>query len=291
MTWPLANSQSQQDKPIPKHLHQTTTPTNFNLTPFVTPNISAFNTSSNEIHVTSLPLIKYTSLVRQPTYFQEFHYNFVLHANHVSHNHISYPLSYVLSYQHYTPSYQAFGCSISTHIKPNICKQSSQFDCWNQAMKTKLLALDQNQTWSLVDIQLGKSIVGCMWVYKIKNKADDNIERHKTRLVANGYTYMEGVDYLNTFSLVAKLTTITVLLALVASNHWKIEQLNVNNAFLHNELNEEVYMTLPNGHHASNYNPHKVINIQKSIYHLKQESRQWYSKLSQTLLILGYKQS
>lgn len=113
---------------------------------FITPNLSSSDTSSNEIHVTSLSLIKSTSLVRQPTYLQEFHYNFVLHANHVSHNHISYLLSYVISYQHYTPSYQAFGCSISIHIEPKTYKQSSQFDCWNQAMETKLLSLDHNHT-------------------------------------------------------------------------------------------------------------------------------------------------
>lgn len=135
-----------------------------------------------------MPLIKSTSLVRHPTYLQEFHYNFVLHANHVSHNHISYLLSYVISYQHYTPSYQAFGCSISIHIELKTYKQSSQFDCWNQYMETKLLSLDQNHTWSLVNIPLGKSIVGCKWVYKIKNNVDDIIERHKTRLVVKGYT-------------------------------------------------------------------------------------------------------
>ena len=148
-------------------------------------------------------------------------------------------------------------------------------------MNAEISALNQTGTWTFVDLPLGKSTVGCKWVYKIKLKADGSIERYKARLVAKGFTQTEGIDFLESFSLVAKLGTVRLLLALAAQQNWCLEQLDVNNAFLHGELHEEVYMDVPQG--VIPPKPGQVCKLRKSLYGLCQASRQWYEKLSQVI--------
>lgn len=90
---------------------------------------------------------------------------------------------------------------------------------------------------------------------------------------------MEGVDYFDASPHISKLITVRVLLALTTINHWHLEPLDVNNSFLHIKLDEEIYMDLPPGHHATNFNLPHVCKLKKSVYGLKEASRQWYSKV------------
>ena len=110
-----------------------------------------------------------------------------------------------------------------------------------------MAALDANHTWSLTSLPPDKKPIGCRWVYKIKWHSDGTIEHFKARLVAKGYTQPEGLNYHDTFSPTTKMITIHCLLALATAQNWSLHQLDVNNAFLHGDLHEEIYMTPPPG--------------------------------------------
>jgi hypothetical protein len=104
-----------------------------------------------------------------------------------------------------------------THCtEPQTYEEASNSVHWEMAMKDELAALAKNGTWEIVDLPPNVKPIGNRWVYKVKHKADGSIERYKARLVAKGYNQIEGLDYFETFSPVAKLTTVRTLLALGA---------------------------------------------------------------------------
>jgi len=156
-------------------------------------------------------------------------------------------------------------------------------------MQSELAALEANNTWSLTSLPPGKTPIGCRWIYKIKRHSDGTIERHKARLVAKGYTQLEGIDFHDTFSPTAKMITVRCLLALAAAQNWSLHQLDVHNAFLHGDLHEEIYMCPPPGLRRQGEN--LVCRLNKSLYGLKQASRQWFAKFSAAIQAAGYVQS
>ena len=128
-------------------------------------------------------------------------------------------------------------------------------------------ALHKNKAWKIVNLGVGKRPVECKWVFMIKYNFDGKVERYKTCLVAKGFTQTLGVDYSKTFTPVAKLNSVRILLSLAINLEWPLNPLNIKNAFLNGDLNEEVYMELPLGFFGG-LNSQKVRKLNKSLYGL-----------------------
>ncbi|XP_011004766.1 PREDICTED: uncharacterized protein LOC105111176 [Populus euphratica] len=138
-------------------------------------------------------------------------------------------------------------------------------------MSDELITLEYNKTWTVIDLPRGKVVIACKYVYKTKFHANGSIERLKAQLVDKGFSQQAGIDYIETFSPVAKLVTFRVLLFVIAINGWSFLQFDVNNAFLHGDLEEEIYMHKPPSYFISGFN--QVYKFFKSLYGLKQASR------------------
>ena len=123
-------------------------------------------------------------------------------------------------------------------------EQSSQ---WREAMESEYLSLLKNNTWDLVPPPEGKNVVGSRWVLKVKRDEDGSVDRFKARLVAQGYSYMKGVDYDEVFSPVARYSSVRSLLALANAQDLEIHQMDVKTAFLNGSLDCEIYMSQPEG--------------------------------------------
>ncbi|WVZ10350.1 hypothetical protein V8G54_014880 [Vigna mungo] len=200
-----------------------------------------------------------------------------------------YPLQSYLSYSNCSNSHTVFCMSLSAIIEPTSFKEACQHDHWQQAMLAEIQALEKNQTWSLIRLPPKKKVVGCKWVYKTKLNAAGSIERYKARLVAKGFTQTEGMNFFETFSPVVKITTVRFLLSIAVSQKWFLHQLDVDKAFLHGDLDEEVYMKPPPG--LILLEPNLVCKLHKSLFGLRQASRQWNFKLTSALLSCGFSQS
>jgi hypothetical protein len=200
-----------------------------------------------------------------------------------------YPLSNYHTLDNLSPKFHAYTVSLTHTSEPKSYLEAAKFDCWQKVMNDELEALGKTGTWCFVDLPPHIKPIGSKWVYKVKYKADGSVERHKARLVAKGYNQVEGLDFFDTFSPVAKLTTVRLLLAISSVKGWFLHQLDVNNAFLHGDLQEDVYMIVPEG--VTSPKPNQVCKLLKSLYGLKQASRKWYEKLTSLLIQEGYKQS
>ncbi|RVW55393.1 Retrovirus-related Pol polyprotein from transposon RE1 [Vitis vinifera] len=144
----------------------------------------------------------------------------------------------------------------STEIQvPQNIQEAFKYPKWKAAVDEEVWALEKNGTWEITNLPRCKKPVGCKWIFTVKYKADGNVDRYKARLVAKGFTQSYGIDYQETFAPVSKLNTVRVLLSLAANLDWSLHQLDVKNAFLNGDLEEEVYMDIPAGlETTSNFN-------------------------------------
>lgn len=201
-----------------------------------------------------------------------------------------YPIANYISTAKLPEPLKTFSHDFSACHIPTTVQEALMDPNWTKAIEEEMGALLKNQTWTLVSLPQGKKIVGCRWVFSVKHKADGSIERYKVRLVAKGSTQTYGVDYQETFSPVAKLNTDRVLLSLAANLDWPLHQLDVTNAFLHGDREEEVYMETPPGYTTSSQ-IEVVCKLQRALYELKQLPRAWFGRFSQAMKKYGFCQS
>jgi hypothetical protein len=198
-------------------------------------------------------------------------------------------ISKFVCYEALSSSYRAFVASLQTVSIPNDWKTAKQDPKWREAMIEELEALKKNKTWVLTTLPAGKKAVSCKWIYTVKQNPEGKVERYKARLVARGFSQTYGIDYDETFAPVAKMNTVRILVSCAANFGWKLHQLDVKNAFLHGDLQEEVYMEIPPGFGTSQTKG-KVCRLKKSLYGLKQSPRAWFDRFRRAMCGMGYGQ-
>lgn len=156
---------------------------------------------------------------------------------------------------------------------------------WKEAMDSEYESLLQNNTWTLVDLPEDKRIIPCKWVYKMKIDANGEVVRYKARLVIKGFRQRKGTEYNEVFAPVVRHTSIRYLFALAVKENLYIDQMDAVTAFLQGDIDAEIYMNQPPGYEHGQ----EVCRLNKSIYGLKQASRQWNLKLTSVLRELGLK--
>ncbi|GKD12045.1 zinc finger, CCHC-type containing protein, partial [Tanacetum coccineum] len=169
----------------------------------------------------------------------------------------------------------------------NEAMQSRDATFWKEAIDDEIGSIMENNTWVLSDLPPGCKPLGCKWIFKRKMKVDGTIDKFKARLVIQGFRQKEGIDYFDTYALVAHITTIRLLLALAAIHNLVIHQMDVKTTFLNGDLEEEVYMKQPKGFVMPG-NEHKVCKLVKSLYGLKQAPKQWHQKFDEVVLSSGF---
>ncbi|KAK8609984.1 hypothetical protein V6N13_093394 [Hibiscus sabdariffa] len=194
--------------------------------------------------------------------------------------------------------HERYGFLITTHgdvilvdqDKPKTYQEavsSPDYEKWLEAMRSEMDFMSENQVWTLVEPPEGVKPIGCKWVFKKKTDMDGNVQTYKGRLVAKGFRQIHGVDYDETFSPVAMIKSIRILLVIAAFHDYEIWQMDVQTAFLNGKLEEDVYMTQPEGF-VTPENARKVCKLQRSIYGLKQASRSWNLRFNKEIQEFGF---
>ncbi|KAM1556843.1 hypothetical protein PS2_040150 [Malus domestica] len=177
--------------------------------------------------------------------------------------------------------------ALFTDQDPTTFEEAVKSEIWRQAMDQEIRAIEKNSTWELVELPPGGKTIGVKWIFKTKLNENGEVEKHKARLVAKGYCQQYGIDYAEVFAPVARLDTIRIVISLAAQKNWDIYQLDVKSAFLHGELEEEVFVDQPPGYEQKGQET-KVYRLNKALYGLKQAPRAWYSRIESYFIKEGF---
>jgi hypothetical protein len=174
--------------------------------------------------------------------------------------------------------------------EPSSYEEATKNTVWKDAMEEEYQSIMQIDVWDVVPRPKEKYVVSLKWIYKTKHVADGSIEKYKARFVAQSFYQKEGIDYEETFSLVARYTSIRTILSLASMMKWKVHQMDVKTTFVNGEIKEEVYVEQPFG-----FNTHdretRVCRLKKDLYGLKQAPRAWYGRIDNFLMSLGFSKS
>ncbi|GJR07629.1 retrovirus-related pol polyprotein from transposon TNT 1-94 [Tanacetum coccineum] len=180
----------------------------------------------------------------------------------------------------------ALWCCFHTKIskvKPKNFKMAVIEDCWFQAMQDEIYKFDRLEVWELVPRPIYVMVIALKWIYKVKIDEYGDVLKNKARLVAKGYRQEEGIDFEESFAPVARIEAIRIFIANAATKNMIIYQMDVKTAFLNGDLQEEVFVSQPEGFEDQE-NPTHVYRLKKALYGLKQAPRAWYDTLSKFLL-------
>jgi transposase InsO family protein len=186
-------------------------------------------------------------------------------------------------------SRQANATSDQLPYEPKTYKQAIQCtekEKWILAMDEELKSIQDNNTWTLVDLPKYRNAIGCRWVFKVKQGDTIETSRYKARLVAQGFTQQYGEDFDEVFAPVTRSSTFRILLAIASAQNLTLKQYDVKTAFLNGSLQEEIYMKQPPG-----FNGNKVLKLNKSLYGLKQAARVWNQTFNKAMLKENFVQS
>ena len=159
---------------------------------------------------------------------------------------------------------------------------------WVNSMHEELHQFVRNDVWELIPRPKGVNVIGTKWVFKNKSNEPGTIIRNKSRLVAQGYTHVEGIDFYETFAPVARLESIKTLLAIVSHLNFKWYRMDIKSAFLNKMLQEEVYVEQPKGF-VDPHRPDDVYKLKRALYGFKQAPKAWYDRLTTYLIEHGFK--
>ncbi|KAK1629876.1 hypothetical protein QYE76_004191 [Lolium multiflorum] len=175
-------------------------------------------------------------------------------------------------------------------VEPKKVFEALEDSDWVDAMHEELNNFKRNKVWTLVEKPKEcRNVIGTKWIFKNKQDEFGNIVRNKARLVAQGFSQVEGIDFGETYAPVARLESIRILLSYASHHNFKLQQMDVKSAFLNGPLHEEVYVKQPPGFEDPNF-PNHVYKLDKALYGLKQAPRAWFemSMMGEMKFFLGF---
>jgi hypothetical protein len=179
--------------------------------------------------------------------------------------------------------------AVLNHDEPTTYDEAMRSDeraNWKEAMDSEMNAMHENKSWSLVERQPDMNVIGSKWVYKIKRKGDGTVERFKARLVARGFSQIEGVDYDETFAPVMRYKTLRIILAIANELNYEVRQMDVTNAFLNASVCNDIFMEQPVGYITGDKK--YVCKLNKAVYGIKQAPNLWNQEIDHFMKQHGF---